>query len=89
MHSRDIPQWIPVRERLPPKDEPVVYARPNGPERWHVGVAYWTVSQKWNPEAESRFAPYGFTHWMPLPEPPLRATTPGGGQDAEITPPAK
>lgn len=65
-------EWISVRDRSPPPDEPVVYARPRafaGP-KWHVGIAYWTVSDKWNPEQESTSNPGGFTHWMPLPDPP-------------------
>lgn len=62
--------WIAVSERMPDKSEPVVYRRPNPrhPGRWSVGIAYWTVSQKWLPEAESLLAPQGFTHWMPLAE---------------------
>jgi hypothetical protein len=65
-------QWIAIRDRRPPPDEPVVYSRPHDrrPGVWSVGLAYWTVSQKWNPEAESQEAPEGFTHWMPLPPPP-------------------
>lgn len=60
--------WIAVRDESPPTDEPVVYRRPNDrrPGVWNVGIAYWTVSQKWDPEAESQHAPAGFTHWKPL-----------------------
>lgn len=66
--------WIAVSVEKPPKDEPIVYMKPDprrGPGHWHVGIAYWTVSHKWNPEAQSRHAPEGFTHWMPLPPPEL------------------
>ena len=65
--------WIPVSKQKPPIDEPIVYARPGEyqDDKWYVGIAYWTVSDKWNPEMESVKAPYGFTHWMPLPERPL------------------
>ena len=66
-------RWISVKEQEPPSDEPIVYARPDlrrGPGRWHVGIAYWTVSARWNPECQSTFSPQGFTHWMPLPKPP-------------------
>jgi hypothetical protein len=65
-------KWISVKEQKPLANEPVVYCRPNpgGTNNWHVGVAYWTVSKKWNPELESVKAPEGFTHWIPLPEPP-------------------
>lgn len=64
-------KWISVEDEQPDHKEPVVYAvnRP-GPGRWSVGIAYWTVSKKWNPEMESTQAPDGYTHWMPLPEPP-------------------
>lgn len=59
--------WIPVSLQAPPRGEPVVYARPKpGKNKWHVGIAYWTVSDRWNPECESRHAPNGFTHWKPL-----------------------
>jgi hypothetical protein len=65
-------EWIAVSDEPPPHEEPVVYARPNPrrPGTWHIGIAYWTVSQKWNPEAESTQAPQGFTHWKPLGEQP-------------------
>lgn len=65
-------EWIKCSERMPDKREPVVYMRPSDWQRGkiHVGIAYWTVSEKWNPECESTQAPEGFTHWIPLPEPP-------------------
>jgi len=64
-------KWISVEDRLPNKNEPVVYInRKEFKKGWFVGVAYWTVSNKWNPECESTENPEGFTHWMPLPEPP-------------------
>lgn len=65
--------WVSVKDRMPNKREPVVYAKPKskgGKAYWGVGIAYWTVSEKWNPEAESQRAPDGFTHWTPLLEPP-------------------
>jgi hypothetical protein len=63
-------RWIAVKDRAPDHREPVVYCRPNpNGTGWHVGIAYWTVSQKWNPEQESTQSPRGFTHWMPLPPP--------------------
>lgn len=64
-------EWIAVADRAPDGKEPVVYARRKpGRKRWFVGIAYWTVSDKWNPEMESTKAPDGYTHWMPLPETP-------------------
>lgn len=61
--------WLPVSE-LKDHSEPIVYARPKGRGKWSVGIAYWTVSQKWSPEMESQLAPHGFTHFMRLPHPP-------------------
>ncbi len=65
-------KWIAVSKQAPPTDEPIVYARPNTriSGAWHVGIAYWTVSKKWKPEAESKHASEGFTHWKPLGDPP-------------------
>lgn len=64
--------WISVKDKQQPLQtkEPVVYARPRENGKWSVGIAYWTVSEKWNPEMESTHAPGGFTHWMELPDPP-------------------
>jgi hypothetical protein len=62
--------WISVDDKAPNKSEPVVYLRA-AKGKMSVGVAYWTVSKKWNPEMQSEHAPTGFTHWMPLPEPPI------------------
>ena len=63
-------EWISIKDKLPTTLEPVVYikARRNG--KIPVGIAYWTVSKKWKPEAESELSPQGFTHWLPLPEAP-------------------
>lgn len=65
-------KWISVKDREPPTAEPVVYCQKRDEKKFAVGVAYWTVSEKWSPEAESVQRPEGFTHWMPLPEPPMR-----------------
>jgi hypothetical protein len=62
--------WTNVKDQPPSKGEPIVYCRPARGGRFHVGIAYWTVSERWNPEMESQFAPDGFTHWMPLPAAP-------------------
>ncbi len=63
-------EWVDVKDRRPDRREPVVYKRPSRskPGKWGVGIAYWTVSQKWYPEPQSTIAPEGFTHWFPLPE---------------------
>jgi hypothetical protein len=66
-----VSDWISVDDRLPDNNEPVVYCkRKHCKSGFYVGIAYWTVSQKWNPECESTKNPEGFSHWMPLPEPP-------------------
>lgn len=62
-------EWITVENQAPDRKEPVVYARRKTDRSgWFVGIAYWTVSDRYNPEMESSYAPHGFTHWMPLPE---------------------
>ena len=71
---RGLGGWISIHDEKPSQKEPVVYARPDlkrGNGNWNVGIAYWTVSEKWNPEAQSERCPRGFTHWMPLPSPPI------------------
>ncbi len=63
-------KWIPVEERLPDIKEPVVYTtKKPGRKGWLVGIAYWTKSEKWNPDFNAMPQPE-FTHWMPLPDPP-------------------
>jgi len=59
-------EWISVKKQKPPTNEPVVYMRVES-HRNAVGIAYWSVSDKWVPEAESVHAPTGFTHWAHLP----------------------
>jgi len=63
-------EWIDIKVKKPDTKEPVVYARPNINGGYHVGIAYWVIGKKWNPEMESVNSPEGFTHWIPLPEPP-------------------
>lgn len=63
--------WISVKELPPDHAEPVVYARPKGNGKWSVGIAYWTVSQKWFPEPYGVLAPRGFTYYKPLGTPPI------------------
>lgn len=65
-------RWIDCNDHMPDTKEPVVYIRPGRSTRWNVGIAYWTVSERWNPERETTSHPYGFTHWMPLPPEPRR-----------------
>ena len=63
-------KWIRVKDQEPERGEPILYARPNkrrGKGQWSIGIAYWTVSEKWNPEFNCEHAPEGFTHWCPIP----------------------
>lgn len=64
--------WISITDQPPPPPESIAFARPDplNPGHWRVGIAYWTVSGKWNPEIKSEIYPEGFTHWLPLPKPP-------------------
>lgn len=66
--STNVPEqnWISVKEAMPDTKEPVLYLRRTSNKNY-IGIAYWTVSKKWNPEAESEHNPIGFTHWAPLP----------------------
>ena len=63
--------WIAVRDQEPDRKEPIIYARFDG-RTWAVGIAYWTVSQTWNPELATSGVG-GFTHWKPLGLPPSRS----------------
>ena len=63
-------KWISVKDQVPSHSEPIVYCRRKDAKTWHVGIAYWTVSKKWNPELNSTHALQGFTHWLPLPDVP-------------------
>lgn len=62
--------WISVEDEIPNHEEPIIYTRPDG-KKWIVGVAYWTVSDRWNPDIYSDKDYDGFTHFMYLPRPPF------------------
>ena len=65
--------WTSIKDQTPSHDEPIIYCiSPKGHDRsqWNVGIAYWTVSEKWNPDIYSNKNYEGFTHWMPLPKHP-------------------
>ena len=65
-------KWISVKEQIPSHDEPIVYCIPGAlNSMFHVGIAYWTVSKKWNPDIYSEKNKEGFTHWIPLPDRPI------------------
>jgi hypothetical protein len=65
-----VTDWIHVDNERPNRREPIVYARKRPDGTWSVGIAYWTVSEKWAPAMNSEQAPEGFTHWKPLGEVP-------------------
>ena len=53
--------WIPVAERLPEEDTPVLTFRANGME----------IEFQWNGKWDyDEMTPFHVTHWMPLPKPP-------------------
>lgn len=62
-------KWISIKDQIPKRDEPILYCYQDD-EKWAVGIAYWTVSNKWNPDIYSTKYPKGFTYWMPLPNTP-------------------
>jgi hypothetical protein len=64
-------QWIPVSERLPEPGMPVLCAMPSGSvevmrKREYAGFWEW-----WDGDIDE----IAVTHWMPLPQPPRKATT--------------
>ena len=70
-------EWISVKDQVPDHKEPIIYCqRSRDNKTWHVGIAYWTVSQTWNPKLNSSLDPDGFTHWLPLPSNPPMETKP-------------
>ena len=67
----DLPQWIPVGERLPEAEEVVLLAAPWGTDH-DISIMGWL-----DPDCKPcKWYTYGgpispeVTHWMPLPEPP-------------------
>ncbi len=62
-------EWIPVKEKLPEKDGPVLFYAPSAdPEMPFIWTAWYNPKSGW-----SMMTPYwteGITHWMYLPEPP-------------------
>ncbi len=80
--EKSIPRWIPVTERLPDNQRPVLVCVPpytDGEEEYigYVGMAYFTCSPNggfWCGTDGNIYGAIGFIHkpfaWMPLPEPP-------------------
>ena len=63
---KEFSKWIKVSDKPPEKTEPIVYCNKNR-SPMGVGIAYWTISEKWNPEALSEKNKQGFTHYLELP----------------------
>ena len=66
--GKQVPQWIPVEDRLPEDREQCLVAHAGS-----YGIAWWhsTPPQFIHEDIDIGWKP---THWMPLPEPP-EATT--------------
>lgn len=60
-------QWIPVSERLPEIDDPVIACRRMGDEYWFGCCIYREFGFPW---VELGKTGNVVTHWMPLPPPP-------------------
>lgn len=60
--------WRPIDTA--PTDEMFIWAAPNGPGKWSVGLAYRNVSGGWSDAYGNSEAPRKATLWAPLPEPP-------------------
>ena len=62
-------RWIPVEERLPPKDEMFIG---KGPHRRAYAVLAWEPHHACYAAAWDNWPleEFNLTHWMPLPEPP-------------------
>lgn len=70
-----IPRWIPVEERLPDKMKIVlVFKRRTAHFIW--SDAMWNIETDWCGEDGWSKNPhngcFAVTHWMPLPEPPIK-----------------
>ncbi len=74
-------EWISVKDRLPEKDQAVLFFEKDG--RSAISAVYTDDKNKYNRweencncggiERESNFHQSEITHWMPLPEPPINA----------------
>ena len=65
--GQQVPQWIPVGERLPEDGVAVLWF--NKRWTWQLVVAKRDgESLDWGGDLSGTL--HGFTHWMPLPEPP-------------------
>jgi hypothetical protein len=51
-----------------PKGEMFIWAKPFGPGKWSIGLAYRNVSGGWSDSYGA--STIGATHWLPLPPPP-------------------
>ena len=68
-------QWVPVGERLPDEDQPVLVWMPDLPHAEHgMDIGYYMKSS-WGVDWMVSGGRSAFpSHWMPLPQPPSDAT---------------
>ena len=65
------PRWISVEERLPKRYEHVLVAtRFTDEGEQDVDIAYCALEDRWRKPEGMLFG--SVTHWMPLPEPPVK-----------------
>lgn len=65
MRPVEVPDWIPVTERLPENDDPVlVYFK------WKTFPGGDVDRDCYHPRAERWETTWDITHWMPMPQPP-------------------
>ena len=65
-------RWIPVDERLPEEDRPVLVWMPDLPHAEHGTDIGYYIKSSWGVDWMVSGGRSAFpSHWMPLPEPPL------------------
>ena len=61
-------EWISVKDRLPEKkDEYYLFGGYTSDNKWESRSEHWATKDEHNKKLISLV---GYTHWMPLPEPP-------------------
>lgn len=68
-------EWISVKDRLPEKYVDVLLFNPSS-ETIEIG-SFFGAMDKWSVAwVDDQFPKYYFSHWMPLPDPPIRCQSP-------------
>lgn len=60
-------QWVSVKERLPERNNLVLTYRPDPHSVYLLEIDYWSLNSEKNADHFSS----EYTHWQPLPSPPL------------------